>query len=271
MNKTLHVISVVLLLSALFLNLKAQTQIVMNGNATRQVTVPAEGCIYNWVNNNPAIGLPATGTGDIPAFTATNTGTKPIYATVTAYPLNVPLAYVPDASAKTIKIINTSTNIIINTIQLDDSPNAMAISPDESKIYVTGGSKLYIISTSGQKVIDAINTGVTKGIVASHDGKRLYLAFTLGVDPAPKISGIMTINVATKAIGRYYFDFDYDTTILSRIISTIYLSNDDTKLFASFDVVDITDPDPLKHFPLPGYVAVYNTFKGEPEAKIDVG
>jgi gliding motility-associated-like protein len=271
MNKILHVISVVLLLSALSLNIKAQTQIVMNGTVTKQVTVPAGGCTYNWVNNNPAIGLPATGTGDIPAFTATNSGTKPIYATVTAYPLNAPLAYVPDASAKSIKIINTNTNIIVNTIQLDDSPNAIAISPDESKIYVTGGSKLYIISTSGQAVIDAINTGVTKGIVASHDGKRLYLAFTLGVDPAPKTSGIMTINVATKAIGRYYFDFDYDITLFSKIISTIYLSNDDTKLFAAFNVADISNPDPTKHFTLPGYVAVYSTFKGEPEAKIDVG
>lgn|GEM_PF-3437313 len=37
---------------------------------------------YTWTNNNPAIGLAASGTGDIPAFTATNAGTATI--TVTA-------------------------------------------------------------------------------------------------------------------------------------------------------------------------------------------
>jgi hypothetical protein len=39
--------------------------------------------IYTWTNNNTAIGLAANGTGDVPAFTATNTTNAPLIATIT--------------------------------------------------------------------------------------------------------------------------------------------------------------------------------------------
>ena len=42
--------------------------------------------VYNWVNNNPSIGLPANGTGNIPSFTAINNGTVPLIATITVTP-----------------------------------------------------------------------------------------------------------------------------------------------------------------------------------------
>ncbi|MFN8244573.1 MAG: PKD-like domain-containing protein, partial [Ferruginibacter sp.] len=42
--------------------------------------------VYNWVNNTPSIGLAAAGTGDIPSFTATNTGSAPVTATITVTP-----------------------------------------------------------------------------------------------------------------------------------------------------------------------------------------
>ena len=42
---------------------------------------------YTWTNDTPAIGLAATGSGDLPSFTAINTGTEPIVATVVVTPL----------------------------------------------------------------------------------------------------------------------------------------------------------------------------------------
>ena len=42
---------------------------------------------YTWTNDTPAIGLAATGSGDLPSFTAINTGTEPIVATVEVTPL----------------------------------------------------------------------------------------------------------------------------------------------------------------------------------------
>ena len=48
-----------------------------SGNAT--------GTVYSWTNNNTAIGLAASGTGNL-SFTPTNTGTTPIIATITVTP-----------------------------------------------------------------------------------------------------------------------------------------------------------------------------------------
>lgn len=44
-------------------------------------SVPA-GATFTWTNSNPSIGLPASGSGNIPAFTATNSGNTPAQATI---------------------------------------------------------------------------------------------------------------------------------------------------------------------------------------------
>ncbi len=41
---------------------------------------------FNWTNDAPSIGLASSGTGDIPSFTAVNTGSTPIVATITVTP-----------------------------------------------------------------------------------------------------------------------------------------------------------------------------------------
>lgn len=44
------------------------------------------GATYTWTNSNTAIGLPASGSGNVPAFTAVNTGTTNISATIIVTP-----------------------------------------------------------------------------------------------------------------------------------------------------------------------------------------
>jgi len=51
------------------------------------LTGPIPGTVFNWTNSNPAIGLPASGTGDVPAFTAMNPAILPITATITITPV----------------------------------------------------------------------------------------------------------------------------------------------------------------------------------------
>ncbi len=46
------------------------------------------GITFNWTNSNPAIGLPASGTGNTPAFTGVNKGNTPISGTITVTPVN---------------------------------------------------------------------------------------------------------------------------------------------------------------------------------------
>lgn len=63
-------------------------QTVCNGSGTNTVVFVSSipGTIFNWVNNNTSIGLTASGTGNIAAFTAINTGTAPVVATIIVTP-----------------------------------------------------------------------------------------------------------------------------------------------------------------------------------------
>ncbi|MBK8522074.1 MAG: hypothetical protein IPL54_14805 [Chitinophagaceae bacterium] len=64
-------------------------QTVCNGTATAAVTItgPVAGTVYSWTNNNISIGLGASGTNTIPSFTAINTGSTPVTATITITPV----------------------------------------------------------------------------------------------------------------------------------------------------------------------------------------
>ncbi|SUJ00987.1 Glycine rich protein [Sphingobacterium spiritivorum] len=61
---------------------------VCNGTITSPVnfTSNAANVVYTWANSNPAIGLAASGRGNIPAFTAVNTGLSGVTATITVTP-----------------------------------------------------------------------------------------------------------------------------------------------------------------------------------------
>jgi len=61
---------------------------VCNGDnipASSFTSTPA-GATFNWTNSDPTIGLAAAGTGNTPAFVATNMGTTPVTATITVTP-----------------------------------------------------------------------------------------------------------------------------------------------------------------------------------------
>jgi gliding motility-associated-like protein len=53
--------------------------------ATMNFSTTVVGTVFNWINSNPGIGLPANGTGNL-AFTATNTGINPISSVVIVTP-----------------------------------------------------------------------------------------------------------------------------------------------------------------------------------------
>ncbi len=64
-------------------------QVVCNNGATAPVnfTGSVAGTVFNWTNNTPSIGLAASGTGNIPSFTAINIGSAPVVATITVTPV----------------------------------------------------------------------------------------------------------------------------------------------------------------------------------------
>ncbi len=64
------------------------SQVLCNTQSTSPVTFAGavSGTSYAWINNTTSVGLAASGTGNIGAFTAANTGTTPVTATVIVTP-----------------------------------------------------------------------------------------------------------------------------------------------------------------------------------------
>jgi hypothetical protein len=65
-----------------------EDMVVCNGEDTSEILIssPVGGTTYTWTNSNPEIGLPASGTGNIPVFSATNISESPINALITIIP-----------------------------------------------------------------------------------------------------------------------------------------------------------------------------------------
>jgi gliding motility-associated-like protein len=185
-------------------NVQSQgSQTVNNGAATTLIDFTKAGCFYTWVNDTPGIGLAANGQGSIPSFTAVNTGSGPVTATITAT-LVTPAAYIGDESDSTITVVNIANQQIITTLKLPGAPDNIAVSPDGSKVYVTSGTynpkafgMVIVISTFTNQVVANIplTTNNPGGIVVSADGSKLYISDDIS-------NLITTVNARTyQAVG----------------------------------------------------------------------
>lgn len=154
-------------------------QDIKNGSATAPAVFSNTGCTYSWTNDNPSIGLQATGTGNIPSFKAINKGSTPITATITATPVRTGFAYVTDFEGGQVSVVDTATNLVTKTINVGRYPIGVVISPDGSKAYVTNDTSgtVSVISTLTNAVINTFPCNKTPyGVVMSPDGNRLYVA-----------------------------------------------------------------------------------------------
>ncbi|RYZ00548.1 MAG: hypothetical protein EOO11_01235 [Chitinophagaceae bacterium] len=131
------------------------SQTVCNGAATAAVnfTSPAAGTSYTWTNNNPSIGLPASGSGDIDSFIAVNNGTSALTATITVTPTAT------DGSAATCPGSAKSFTITVNPTpvasiqggsgqQCAGSVVTLTASPADSYSWSTGATTQSIQVTS---------------------------------------------------------------------------------------------------------------------------
>jgi len=190
---------------------KAEAQYtVSNGASTGPINFPAGSCTYTWTNNNTSIGLAANGTGNIPSFTAINTGSSPVTATITGTPARIGYAYIASISTGTVDVINTSNNSVVNTIQLpaDAGPWGVAVSQDGSWLYIANSNNntISVINTTTNKVVNTI-TGIIfpYGIAVSPDGNFLYITNyspnTVSVISTVTNKLINTINVGKNPTG----------------------------------------------------------------------
>jgi len=179
-RKCLFIIYIIIFIFFLSPPIFAQgNQTVSSGSATIAVNFPDTGCRYKWVNNMPGIGLAASGTGNIPSFTAINTGSSPIIATITATPTANGFAYIGNRDDGTISVINTASNMVIDSIP-DGPAYGIAVSPDGSLVYITnnGNGSVAVINTASNTqvaVVPLAGTAYVGGIAVSPDGKQVYV------------------------------------------------------------------------------------------------
>jgi YVTN family beta-propeller protein len=185
------------LLAMSYCSANAQTnQTITNGSATTPVSFPNTGCIYNWTNSNPGIGLPAAGTGNISSFTAINNGNTPVTATITATPVQAGFAYIANNGNDNVSVINTATNTVVATIKVGQLPGGVSLSPNSKSLYVSNytDNSVSVINTSTNTVTAtiAVDKG-PHGITVSPDGTRVYVVCTTSND-------VSVINAATNTV-----------------------------------------------------------------------
>jgi hypothetical protein len=88
-------------------------QVKCNGTSTTAITFSgAASTSFTWTNNTTSIGLGASGTGNINAFTATNTGSVPVTATIEVTPHFTGGGITCDGTAKTFTITVNPTPVV---------------------------------------------------------------------------------------------------------------------------------------------------------------
>ncbi|MFZ4520569.1 MAG: PKD-like domain-containing protein [Bacteroidales bacterium] len=156
-----------------------------NGTSTSAINLgsPVAGTTYTWVNNTPSIGLSANGTGNIPSFTATNTVTAPVVATITVTPTANGCTGVP--SSFTITVYPTAT-----------------VSPISNEVYCNGA--VTSVVSIGSPVTGTTFTWVnnTPSIGLSANGSGNIPSFTAtNTNSAPVIATITITPSANGCVG----------------------------------------------------------------------
>jgi len=136
-----------------------------------------------WTNDNPAIGLPASGTGDI-SFNAANVATVQTATITVGAQAKGGYAYVANTSTPgTISVIEIATNTVVAMIPVGDSPFGVSVNPNGNAVYVTCEStpgRVYVINSTTNTVTTSIPTaGIPSGISTSPDGSRIYVITSL--------------------------------------------------------------------------------------------
>jgi len=179
-----------------------------NGDTTLPINFSGTSTGVTWTNDNPAIGLPASGTGAIPSFKAiNNSATDPAIADIIVYPQSLGVAFFANYGSGNVSEVDIENNTVTNTIPVNDGPEGIAVSPGRGLVYVTNSKSdnISVIDASSAAVVSTISSPSPYGIILNADGSKLYVsnytAGTLSVIDATNGALIATIPVGSFPVG----------------------------------------------------------------------
>ena len=172
-------------------------QNICAGNTANAInfTGSPSGLVFSWTNDNPAIGLAASGNGDIPSFTPINAGTVPVLANITVTPTHLTCAGPPETFAI---IVYPAPNV------LQPANQAICGGESTSDILFSGtltGTVYYWTNNNPSIGLAASGNGDIPAFTAINNGSSAIVA-TLVVTPATAIcSGaprVFTITISPR-------------------------------------------------------------------------
>jgi uncharacterized repeat protein (TIGR01451 family) len=166
-------------------------------NTTASVNFSGTATTYNWTNDNTTIGLAASGTGNIASFTAINTGTANVVATITVTPISNGCSGIPRIFTITVKPLPTVPTLTAQTICAGQSSTQITLSTSGVIYNWTNDNTAIGLASTGTGTISSFlsfNTGSTPLIAnivvtpISNGCVGLPVSTTITVNPRPTAS-----------------------------------------------------------------------------------
>ncbi|MFN8288040.1 MAG: T9SS type A sorting domain-containing protein [Chitinophagales bacterium] len=132
-----------------------------------------------WSGTTTAIGLAATGTSTVPAFTAINNTSNAIIDTISVTSTATGYAYVANPNFSYVAVINRQSNTVVSNIGSLSGASGVAINRNGSRVYVSGNNvnTVSVINASTNTVSNTITVGSQPFNVAVNPaGNRVYSA-----------------------------------------------------------------------------------------------
>jgi gliding motility-associated-like protein len=142
-----------------------QDLVLCHGTGVNGVQFFGSALINNWTNDQPALGIPAAGSGTLPAFLAVNNGTQPIIANLSVTPsFNAVTTCPGDIETFTITILpnpNVSVLPLAQTICSGDLSNTINMSGTATSFAWTNNTPSVGLPANGTGNIPAFLTSAT--------------------------------------------------------------------------------------------------------------
>ncbi|EGJ99331.1 choice-of-anchor L domain-containing protein [Dysgonomonas gadei] len=210
--------------------------------------MPTNKVTYTWKNNNAAIGLVASGSGsNLPSFTAVNSGTAPVTATIEVTPkyedcIGTPLSFT--ITVNPTAVVKPITNLTVcNNSQVPSIPFETTATPSGKVTYTWKNSNTAIglvASGTGSNLpsFTAVNPGTTP-ITATIEVTPKYedcistpLTFTITVNPTAIVKPITNLTVCNNSLVSS-IPFETTATPTNKVTYTWKNSNSAIGLVAS--------------------------------------